>query len=57
LVNALGGDLVVIVGHDRGAWIAQVAALFRPDNGVKDLGPIALAKPVPVSGVREAIPF
>jgi len=31
LVNALGGDPVVIVGHDWGAWITQAAALFRPD--------------------------
>jgi pimeloyl-ACP methyl ester carboxylesterase len=31
LVNALGGDSVVIVGHDWGAWITQAAALFRPD--------------------------
>ena len=31
LANALGGDPVVIVGHDWGAWIAQFAALFRPD--------------------------
>jgi pimeloyl-ACP methyl ester carboxylesterase len=31
LVNALGGEPTVIVGHDWGAWIAQVAALFRPD--------------------------
>jgi pimeloyl-ACP methyl ester carboxylesterase len=32
LVNSLGGgEPVVIVGHDWGAWIAQFAALFRPD--------------------------
>jgi pimeloyl-ACP methyl ester carboxylesterase len=31
LVSVLGGDPVVIVGHDWGAWIAQAAALFRPD--------------------------
>lgn len=31
LVNALGDDPVVIVGHDWGAWITQFAALFRPD--------------------------
>jgi pimeloyl-ACP methyl ester carboxylesterase len=31
LVNALGGEPTVIVGHDWGAWIAQAAALFRPD--------------------------
>jgi pimeloyl-ACP methyl ester carboxylesterase len=31
LVNALGGEPVVIVGHDWGAWITQSAALFRPD--------------------------
>ncbi|HLW71457.1 MAG TPA: alpha/beta hydrolase [Candidatus Binataceae bacterium] len=31
LANALGGDPVVIVGHDWGAWITQFAALFRPD--------------------------
>jgi pimeloyl-ACP methyl ester carboxylesterase len=31
LVNALGGEPVVIVGHDWGAWITQVAALLRPD--------------------------
>jgi pimeloyl-ACP methyl ester carboxylesterase len=31
LVNALGGQPSVIVGHDWGAWITQAAALFRPD--------------------------
>ena len=31
LVNVLGGEPVVIVGHDWGAWITQAAALFRPD--------------------------
>jgi pimeloyl-ACP methyl ester carboxylesterase len=31
LVNALGAEPTVIVGHDWGAWIAQAAALFRPD--------------------------
>lgn len=31
LVNALGAEPVVIVGHDWGAWITQTAALFRPD--------------------------
>ncbi len=31
LVNALGGQPTVIVGHDWGAWITQAAALFRPD--------------------------
>jgi pimeloyl-ACP methyl ester carboxylesterase len=31
LVNALGGEPTVIVGHDWGAWITQAAALFRPD--------------------------
>jgi pimeloyl-ACP methyl ester carboxylesterase len=31
LVNALGGDAAVIVGHDWGAWITQMAALLRPD--------------------------
>lgn len=31
LVNALGAEPVVIVGHDWGAWITQAAALFRPD--------------------------
>ena len=31
LVNALGGEPVVIVGHDWGALITQCAALFRPD--------------------------
>jgi pimeloyl-ACP methyl ester carboxylesterase len=31
LINTLGGDPVVIVGHDWGAWITQAAALLRPD--------------------------
>jgi len=31
LINSLGGESVVIVGHDWGAWITQFAALFRPD--------------------------
>ena len=31
LVNALGAEPTVIVGHDWGAWITQAAALFRPD--------------------------
>jgi pimeloyl-ACP methyl ester carboxylesterase len=31
LVNALGGEPVVIVGHDWGAWVTQFAALFRTD--------------------------
>jgi pimeloyl-ACP methyl ester carboxylesterase len=31
LVNTLGGEPVVIVGHDWGALITQCAALFRPD--------------------------
>jgi pimeloyl-ACP methyl ester carboxylesterase len=31
LVNALGAEPVVIVGHDWGAWITQAAALLRPD--------------------------
>jgi pimeloyl-ACP methyl ester carboxylesterase len=31
LVNALGAEPTVILGHDWGAWIAQAAALFRPD--------------------------
>jgi pimeloyl-ACP methyl ester carboxylesterase len=31
LVNALGGEPAVIVGHDWGAWVTQMAALFRPD--------------------------
>jgi pimeloyl-ACP methyl ester carboxylesterase len=31
LVNSLGGEPVVIVGHDWGAWVTQVAALLRPD--------------------------
>jgi pimeloyl-ACP methyl ester carboxylesterase len=31
LINALGGESAVIVGHDWGAWITQVAALLRPD--------------------------
>jgi pimeloyl-ACP methyl ester carboxylesterase len=31
LINALGGEPAVIVGHDWGAWITQSAALFRPD--------------------------
>jgi epoxide hydrolase A/B len=31
LVNALGGEPTVIVGHDWGAWVTQAAALFRPD--------------------------
>jgi pimeloyl-ACP methyl ester carboxylesterase len=31
LVNSLGDQPVVIVGHDWGAWITQAAALLRPD--------------------------
>ncbi len=31
LINAMGAASAVIVGHDWGAWITQVAALFRPD--------------------------
>ena len=31
IVNALGEEPTVIVGHDWGAWIAQRAALLRPD--------------------------
>src|SRR5271170_3106616 len=31
LVNALGAEPTVIVGHDWGAWITQAAALLRPD--------------------------
>lgn len=31
LVNALGGEPTVIVGHDWGAWVTQFAALLRPD--------------------------
>jgi epoxide hydrolase A/B len=31
LINALGGESAVIVGHDWGAWITQVAAVLRPD--------------------------
>jgi pimeloyl-ACP methyl ester carboxylesterase len=31
LVQALGDDRAVIVGHDWGAWIAPCAALLRPD--------------------------
>jgi pimeloyl-ACP methyl ester carboxylesterase len=31
LVNALGEAPAVIVGHDWGAWLAQHAALLRPD--------------------------
>jgi pimeloyl-ACP methyl ester carboxylesterase len=31
LVNALGGTPTLIVGHDWGAWVTQIAALLRPD--------------------------
>lgn len=31
LVNALGGEPTVLMGHDWGAWVVQMAALFRPD--------------------------
>jgi pimeloyl-ACP methyl ester carboxylesterase len=31
LVNALGSEPAVIVGHDWGSWVTQFAALFRPD--------------------------
>jgi epoxide hydrolase A/B len=31
LVNHVGSEPAVIVGHDWGAWITQAAALFRPD--------------------------
>ena len=31
LVEALGEKSAVIVGHDLGAWVAQAAAMLRPD--------------------------
>ncbi len=31
LINSIGAASAVIVGHDWGAWVTQVAALFRPD--------------------------
>ena len=31
LLNALGGQPVVIAGHDWGAWVTQYAAMLRPD--------------------------
>jgi pimeloyl-ACP methyl ester carboxylesterase len=31
LVNALGSEPTVIVGHDWGAWVKQFAALLRPN--------------------------
>src|SRR5258706_7589045 len=31
IVNALGGEQAVIIGHDWGAFIAAYLALFRPD--------------------------
>src|ERR1700692_1222776 len=29
LINALGGQPIVIVGHDWGAWVTQYAAMLR----------------------------
>jgi pimeloyl-ACP methyl ester carboxylesterase len=31
LMNALGETSAVVVGHDLGAWVAQAAAMLRPD--------------------------
>jgi pimeloyl-ACP methyl ester carboxylesterase len=31
LVNTLASERTVLAGHDWGAWIAQIAALLRPD--------------------------
>lgn len=47
LVAALGETSAVIVGHDLGAWVAQAAAMMRPDLF---RGLVMLNTPVPPRG-------
>ena len=47
LVAALGEKSAVIVGHDLGAWVAQAAAMLRPDLF---RGLVMLNTPVPPRG-------
>ena len=47
LLAALGETSAVIVGHDLGAWVAQAAAMLRPDLF---RGLVMLSTPVPPRG-------
>jgi pimeloyl-ACP methyl ester carboxylesterase len=47
LVKAVGASSAVIVGHDLGAWVAQAAAMLRPDLF---RGLVMLSTPVPPRG-------
>jgi pimeloyl-ACP methyl ester carboxylesterase len=47
LMTALGETSAVIVGHDLGAWVAQAAAMMRPDLF---RGLVMLNTPVPPRG-------
>ena len=47
LMAALGETSAVIVGHDLGAWVAQAAAMMRPDLF---RGLVMLNTPVPPRG-------
>jgi pimeloyl-ACP methyl ester carboxylesterase len=47
LMKALGETSAVIVGHDLGAWVAQAAAMLRPDLF---RGLVMLNTPVPPRG-------
>jgi pimeloyl-ACP methyl ester carboxylesterase len=47
LMAALGETSAVIVGHDLGAWVAQAAAVLRPDLF---RGLVMLSTPVPPRG-------
>jgi len=47
LMTALGETSAVIVGHDLGAWVAQAAAMMRPDLFS---GLVMLNTPVPPRG-------
>lgn len=47
LMAALGETSAVIIGHDLGAWVAQAAAMLRPDLF---RGLVMLSTPVPPRG-------
>ena len=47
LLAALGETSAVIIGHDLGAWVAQAAAMMRPDLF---RGLVMLSTPVPPRG-------
>ncbi|WP_256580298.1 alpha/beta fold hydrolase [Pseudomonas sp. Irchel s3f7] len=47
LMTALGETSAVIIGHDLGAWVAQAAAMMRPDLFC---GLVMLNTPVPPRG-------